>query len=117
MDDPKKMARAVVASNQMEQTKSYLERGRRFEHMPVETLNANWADTFNLLCLPRDQRRPTDLNDYGAELRLRGLETPDHLVQDVMKQIQRRIIENPAACDSLLEDLGRFVDDIDKPKH
>ena len=81
-------------------------------------LNEGWAAAFKRMLLPKDQRRPGDQHDFGAELRLRGLEIPYHLVQDAMNELQRRIRDNPeAARDSLLEDLGRFLDEMDKPKN
>ena len=117
-DDADQFAKAFVVHNEMEQTRAYLERGRRFEHMPVEALNEGWAAAFKRVLLPKDQRRPGDQHDFGAELRLRGLEIPYHLVQDAMNELQRRIRDNPeAARDSLLEDLGRFLDEMDKPKN
>ena len=48
-DDADRFAKAFVVHNEMEQTRAYLERGRRFEHMPVEALNevgplhSNWC--------------------------------------------------------------------------
>src|SRR6478609_1749091 len=117
-DDADGFAKAFVVHNEMEQTRAYLERGRRFEHMPVEALNEGWAAAFKLVLLPKDQRRPSDQHDFGAELRLRGLEIPYHLVQDAMNELRQRIRDNrEAARDSLLEDLGRFLDEMDNPKN
>ena len=38
-----------------------------------EASNEGWAAAFKLVLLPKDQRRPSDQHDFGAELRLRGL--------------------------------------------
>jgi hypothetical protein len=59
-DDADGYARAFLVHNEMEQTRNYLQRGRRFEHMPVEALNEAWAAAFKLLpCLKTNGDRRT----------------------------------------------------------
>ena len=41
----------------MEETRSYLGRGRRFERLSVEDLNKGWAAAFTSVCADGDQSR------------------------------------------------------------
>ena len=61
----------------------------------------------------------TDLEDFGAELGLRNLETPDHLVdRDAMKIAQERVRNSRLeAFGPLMEAVGKFRDEMDKPKN
>jgi hypothetical protein len=104
----------------MEEARAYMERGRRFREMPIEELNQAWADAFDLVCGLGERTRIEDLSDLGAELSLRGLEKPAHLVQDAMKRAQARVAgfpDNPAGLNALRDDIGRFLAEMKKPKN
>ena len=53
-DDADRSPKHLWCITKMEQTRAYLERGRRFEHMPV--LKRSWAAAFKRMLLPKDQR-------------------------------------------------------------
>jgi len=104
----------------MEEARVYLERGRRFRDMPVEDLHQAWADAFDLVCGHGDEKWREDLNDLGAELRLRRLEKPAHLVQDAMKRASARVSSfrgNDEGRKTVRDDIGRFLDEMEKPKN
>jgi hypothetical protein len=112
------VTQAFMDHQAMEETKSYLERGRRFEGLSVEDLNRGWAAAFTAVCADGDRRRATDLDDFGAELGLRKLEKPDHLVRDAMKIVQQRIRDaRPEMFEAVKEAIGKFMDEMDKPKN
>ncbi len=87
---------AFLDHEAMTQTASYLGRGRRFEGLSVDALNKEWAATFTTVCAEGDGRRATDLEDLGAELGLRKLGRPEHLVsQEAMRTAQERVRRLP----------------------
>ena len=69
------------------------------------------------MCADDDQSRVTDLDDFG--LGLRKLEKPDHLVHaDAMRIAQERVRNSrPEAFGPLMEAVGKFRDEMDKPKN
>ncbi len=106
------ITQAFIDRQAMEETKSYLERGRRFEGLTVEDLNKGWAAAFTSVCADGDESRTTDLDDCGAELGLRKLEKPDHLVRsDAMRNARLE------AFGPVSEAVGKFMDEMDKPKN
>jgi hypothetical protein len=63
------------------------------------------------------QHRQT-MDDMGAELQLRGLEPPVHLVEKTMENIQQRIRDMPGdARNGARDAIGDFIIKMDKPKH
>jgi hypothetical protein len=71
------------------------------------------------VCADGDESRTTDLDDCGAELGLRKLEKPDHLVRrDAMRIAQERVRNaRLEAFGPVSEAVGKFMDEMDKPKN
>ena len=117
-DDIDPMAKAFLDSQEMEETRAYLERGREFKGAPVEGINEAWALAFKLVYEHGETSHRAQLDDLAAELRLRGVEPPGHLVQDTIRALQERL-RNTAetARDTLLENVRRFLDQLEKPKN
>jgi hypothetical protein len=113
------IAQAFLDHQAMEETRSYLGRGRRFEGLSVNDLNKGWAAAFTAVCAHGDESRVTDLDDLGAELSLRKLGRPDHLVhRDAMRIAQERVRKSRLdAIGPLMEAVGKFRDEMDKPKN
>ena len=118
-DEAKRVVQALLESAAMEEVRGYLERGRRFETMSIDDLNNAWARSYETVVGRDDRTQAMDLDDFGAEIRLRGLETPAHLVDDgAMEAAMQRIRDMPdngreAAKDAIRE----FLDELDKPKN
>ena len=72
----------------LEQTRDYLTRGRRFERLRLDRLNEEWAKAFRQFVTQRIETYLRDLDDSGAELRLRGEEFPTHLVTAEVEQLR-----------------------------
>jgi hypothetical protein len=89
-DDPKPEDRALVeeflAHELMNETADYLRRGRRFLSLPLSELNDRWIPAFRDAILNKIVDRVLDMDDFAAELRLRGLDPPfDRVADDVAK--------------------------------
>ena len=85
--------------------------------MSEADLNKAWAAAFELaLGLGKRQHRQT-MDDMGAELQLRGLEPPVHLVEKTMENIS----SESATCRPMRamarDAIGDFIIKMDKPKH
>jgi hypothetical protein len=103
----------------LEQTRDYLARGRRFERLKLDQLNKVWAETFRQFVRRNNQRHLREMDDAGAELRLRGEEFPINLVTSEVKQLRAAIQRaGPIFPSAEFEQkIGEFFSDLNKPKH
>ena len=103
----------------LEQTRDYLTRGRRFERLRLDQLNKVWAKAFRQFVRRQIGPYVRDMDDAGAELRLRGEEFPTHLVTAEVEQLRAAIqrvgpISPSAEFDRKIDE---FIRDMNKPKH
>ena len=103
----------------LEQTRDYLTRGRRFERLRIDQLNEEWAKAFRQFVRRQIGPYVRDMDDAGAELRLRGEEFPTHLVTAEVEQLRAAIqrvgpISPSAEFDRKIDE---FIRDMNKPKH
>lgn len=110
---------AVLAQQDMEETRSYLARGRRLAALGIEELEREWIAAFAAVCADGDRSRWTDLADLGAELGLRQRNKPLHLVRPgVMAIVQQRVRESwQEGRGPVGEAVGRILDEMEKPKN
>ena len=66
----------------LEQTRDYLTRGRRFERLRLDQLNNLWAEAFRQFVRQKIGPHLRDMDDAGAELRIRNEEFPTDLEQN-----------------------------------
>lgn len=100
---------AFLENNQMKETQEYLSRGRRFQSMDLDTLNNAWAALFRAFA-DGDRRRTSEMDDMGAEMRLRGCGYPGELVKDALDDIARRLgSEDVAKLEGLRDELDSFM--------
>jgi predicted GNAT family acetyltransferase len=71
-----------------EQTKNYLMCGRRYQSLAIDQLNEEWAKAFRQFVKSQAGRHTRDMDDVGAELRLRGKGFPTHLVRAEVEQLR-----------------------------
>jgi hypothetical protein len=110
---------AFMDHQAMEETRSYLERGRRFEGLTDDALSTGWVAAFTAVCAHGDECRETDLDDFGAELGLRKLARPEHLIHPrAMQAAQKRVRDSQhEALGPVTEAIGRFMATMDQPKN
>ena len=108
---------AWIQNELFEQTKDYLKRGRRFERLRVDQLNEEWAKAFRQFVRRQASPYSHDLDDAGAELRLRGTEFPTHLVTQEVEQLQTfiRRIGPVAPSTEFLRNFYASISDLNKP--
>ena len=74
----------------MEEVRIYLEQGRRFREVPPADLNRAWAHAFDMVWWLGEKEWQSKLADLGAELRLRSLPKPTHLIQVALRRAPSR---------------------------
>ena len=106
-----------VHNELFEQTTDYLIRGRRFEKLRIDRLNYEWAKAFRLFVWRRIGPHLRDMDDAGAEFRLRGVGFPTQLVASEVEQLRNGI--GHAGRITLSAEFVRkfddFVADLSKP--
>lgn len=83
------MGTAEVAQRQLEQTRSYLLRGRLLEALSDEQLASIWADTI-FRWAQGDEAQSAMVKDATAEFALRNLDPPVERVRDVIGVLAAR---------------------------
>lgn len=87
----KSLSEAWVQNELFEQTRDYVTRGRRFERLGIHQVNEEWAKAFRQFVTLRALPDLRDMDDAGAEIRLRGVEFPTHLVSSEVEQLRAAI--------------------------
>jgi hypothetical protein len=106
---------AFLDSQEMDEVRAYIERGRSLEAEQAQALNRRWASAFTAVCAHGSQAFRLELDNCSAELNLRKMPKPDHLVQDVMRLIQARIKSlSPEHLEKLKESVSDFLDELGK---
>jgi hypothetical protein len=113
-----KIVQALLADRQMEEVAAYLRLGRPFKEMPEADFKTRWAAAFERVYELEERQYRQQVDDFGAELQLREIEPPVHLVEKTMKIIQQRISDmRVEARDASLEAVRDFIEKMDEPKH
>lgn len=98
---------SYLADIEMEQTRSYLARGRAYAELSNMALRKRWAKAYEAFFVAEEVAAQLELHDTDAEIRLRGLKPPVHLIRSALKIVNGRI---KAARTS--ENDKRIVDEI-----
>jgi hypothetical protein len=111
-----------VANREMEDTRSYLDRGRAFADLTNEALNAAWVKACRAVHGRSSSSREAEFRDLKAELRLRGLKYPLHLVKPETERTVKRLREATPADNAttrrMEEEIRRFKEQLAAaPRH
>jgi hypothetical protein len=103
----------------LEQTRDYLTRGRRFERLRSDQLNEEWAKALRQFVIQRIGPHLRDMDDAGAELRLRGEGFPTHLVMPEVEQLRTAVqyVRPVSPSAEFIRKVDAFIKDMNKPKH
>ena len=94
----------------MNETKDYLERGRRFAQLSIDKLDESWIKAFKIYFATRLRPAARDMDDLAAELRLRGRDPPFDAVQSEIADLRVELEQvNP---DELRPELDRQIDEF-----
>jgi hypothetical protein len=71
----------ITEQAEAESLQDYLARGRRFQHLEIEPLKAQWTAAARRFFLSFGEEGSQEVHDAGAELSLRQVSAPVELVQ------------------------------------
>ena len=104
---------AFIASEEMDNAARYLQAGRRVARLSDAALKALWADAWRRYYDEHWAERWTDCIDTDAELTLRRLPRPEHLIPaESRKRVvarTRETAQRPDVDRRLREDIEDFV--------
>lgn len=93
-DPVDQLVETVIAHEQMQEMQTYLVRGRPHAALTVEALREAWVSAVTAVAFGDDDQLD-NWADLGAELELRALARPDHLVPaEAMAALQARIAQS-----------------------
>jgi hypothetical protein len=115
----KALPEALLQNALLEETGSYLTRGRRFENLEIGQLNEVWAKAIRQFVRQQVGPHVRDMDDAGAEIRLRGAELPLGLVTAELDQLRAAVLRiGPSASASELhQKIDEFIRNMNKPKN
>lgn len=114
-DESNRLVEAFLKDSEMRELQAYLSAGRRFKDVSEEILKRDWVAAFRGL-IKGDQDLCKDLDDLGAELRFRGVGTPDDIVRAEGAEAVRRLErEGRLDTESAQRKIERFLEELKKP--
>jgi hypothetical protein len=81
---------AMFENTRMEAKQSYLGRGRAFEGETTDSLKAKWIAQMEAMADDTPQHNRQLMDDFEAELGLRGIEAPANEVPEIVKRLAAR---------------------------
>lgn len=115
-DEMRKLVLSFLEHKTMNETADYLGRGRAHKDMPQDALTEAWVEAFNAFADDHSQGRAMD--DYKAELILRGVEPPYDRVLDRLNQLTAKIGDlevNQEGREAFSRDFADFLNAKNKP--
>lgn len=109
------LASALLQSDQMDQTAGYLQRGREFRTLSSSDLEQAWFTAFCSWFETRESSAAQREGDLSAEYRLRNLEIPYHLVENLFAKMQKEIRNSDSEDPRVLKKIQEFLDALGKP--
>lgn len=114
------LVESYLQHQSMENVAHYVRTGRRFADLSTDDLSTRWAASFKRYA---DTGERGDLDDYEAELSLRGEQLPMQLVQDEWRSLLAKIdavYADPKQRErvgaDLVDELREFAARIDKER-
>jgi hypothetical protein len=108
--NPEDEAAAFLQSRLLEETQSYLIRGRRFSEILPDELAARWVIAFKAWSAARGDVQRREMDDLSAELRLRDLPLPEDQVRAEITAMAKEIEQ--AGPDSLSDEARQRIADF-----
>jgi hypothetical protein len=111
-------AEAALRHAEMKQTQDYIERGRALAGHTDEQVKDVWAATFERHVAERTKESARNMDDAGAELRLRNIDPPIDRVRETFDALRAAIKEaGPDAFEWVDEENDEFLAARAKPKN
>lgn len=117
-EEADKLAKAFTADREMEQTRSYLERGRSYKGLTSEELQAAWVAAGEAFIGRDDQSKVREFKDLDAEYRLRETASPAHLLKHAVDAaVERFRTMSDKDLEPVMNRIEKFVEGMSEKKH
>src|SRR5271163_2802249 len=118
-DDPgptyaDRMVKALLESEAMDETKSYLERGRQLAAVDAGVLRERWTAAFKQFFKSRTASDCQAFDDINAELGLRNLDRPWETVKEELAMAQAEASRDGTANPGIRSKIAAFLDELDR---
>jgi hypothetical protein len=111
------IADALIANDLMEQTRNYLESGRKFESLRLDRLRDKWVMAFKTWCNTRYTGDSKEMDDTDAGLRLRDIEPPYERARVEAAAMREEIRRDRSDNRGVLAAVERFLEALKKPQN
>jgi hypothetical protein len=110
---------ALLASERMECTESYLFRGRRFVGMETDEIKQSWIAATRKFQVSYGEVDPREMDDLLSELELRKVDPPWGAVRDETNRVMQRIKreDDPETRARVRARIRKFRDDLESPRN
>jgi hypothetical protein len=125
VSDYDKLVEAWLQNKSIEDTKKYVQQGRRFKDLTIEELKSLWLAAFGLFAI--NLKDGPDRLDLESEFALRGEKIPYELVKaehealiNKARALGDMIEQDPtllARFEDLVQELDEFKREINRPKN
>jgi hypothetical protein len=85
------LAEEFLQHELMNETRTYIERGRRLQPLSNDEIINTWVATFERWFGERTDNNSRDMDDAAAEIRLRGLEMPYERVKNETRALRAEL--------------------------
>lgn len=111
------LVEAVLAYDRIQKTRDYVARGRRFSPLTAEALGQAWVSAVTAVAFGDDDW-VDEWSDLGAELDLRGLARPEHLIPaQVMAALRDRVAQStPEHFEAVAKHVRRVRQDLNQQR-
>jgi hypothetical protein len=109
------LADAFLASEQMDETAAYLQRGRHLAHTSIDQLTDQWVAAFRALPVDPSEETRREFSDLEAEFRMRELPPPAHLVGSELDAAVLEIAKSDPEPEWLMEKIAAFLRSRENP--
>jgi hypothetical protein len=110
-----RVVEAIVQDAEMEETATYLSRGRTFAALDAGTLRTRWTAAFKAWFGSRDAADCRLMDDLAAELRLRRLDLPLRTVEAEFVVMRAELREAGPGDPALTERIRQYLEASARP--
>ena len=112
---PEISAENILALDDMEKTRAYLEGGRKFESLTLDQLGDKWTTAFKAWCSSGYTMDPKESDDAAAEFGLRKIEPPYERVAIEFAEMQEKIRRDSPNNPGVLAKIEELLESLKKP--
>lgn len=111
------VVKAMIANQAMDDQAAYLSRGRAYASLPLEELMTLWTEASKAFFFDPPKVRCTPMDDFAAELALRGETPPYSRMPLEIDSIRMELRSQPDGHEAIWGHIHAFLELMANPKH